>query len=144
MSRYAKRSQVPQSKTRMEIETLLEKWGCSKVGILADHETNEVEVQFFWKQDDRTWAARFSVNLAPDNVCDTQRQQEMDSRGKMRALLYYLRSAFSAVDVGIITAEQVFLPWLVTGTGETVGQALLPKLRELAAGSARALLGEGK
>lgn len=144
MTRYAKKSEVPVTKTRMEIEQLLEKWGCSKVGILADHETDDVEVQFMWRKDDALFAARFAVNLAPDEAYTTQRQQQMEQRGKMRALLYFLRSAFAAVDVGIIEPEQVFLPWLVTGTGETVSQALLPRMREIAQGNAVALLGEGR
>ena len=141
--RYAARSDVPLTKTRGEIERLLENWGCSKVGILADHETNEVEVQFMWRDGgDALYAARFSVNLAPDGTL-TKKQAADDQRGKMRALLYFLRSAFAAVDVGIIEPEQVFLPWIVTGTGETVSQALLPKLKQVAQGNARALLGEG-
>lgn len=144
MSRYAARSDVPLARTKQEIEKLLETWGCSKVGIFADHEANTVELQFLWRsQDDGMFAARFAVELEPDGSM-TKRQAEQDQRGKLRALLYFLRSAFAAVDVGIITPEEVFLPWLQTGTGQTVAETLLPKLRELSTGNAAKLLAAGR
>ena len=143
--RFAAYSQSPIANTRMEIEKLLSKWGCKKVGFFDHYDEQRVEIQFVWLADDGIpYAGRFVLDVRPCKLSELGASKiDAEVRGRWRALLYFLRSALGAVEAGIIEAEALFLPWLLQGNGQTVSEALLPRLRELQAGNAAMLLGAG-
>lgn len=135
MKRYGASSKVPVRQTRQEIERVLQGWGCRKVAFLDDYDALMVEIQFLWIDDEEvSWSALFRVSVAPNERLSTEKLREADVRGRWRTLLYWLRSALDAIDAGVIEPEQVFLPFLVTPTGETVAEIMVPRMRELGAG----------
>jgi hypothetical protein len=62
-------------------------------------------------------------------------KQEQMARATYRALHYWLKSQFEAVDFGLMSFEDVFLAhfeWMVGGRQTTVGQTVLPFLSQKA------------
>lgn len=60
-----------------------------------------------------------------------QERQEQMARTTYRALHYWLKSQFEAVDFGLLSFEQVFLShfeWMMDGKTVTIGQSLIPIL----------------
>jgi hypothetical protein len=60
-----------------------------------------------------------------------------------RVLLLWIKAAFNAVEAGIVTAEQIFLPFLEGADGKTVSEIAIPRMAELTRGSAGRLLTAG-
>lgn len=51
---------------------------------------------------------------------------EQDIKEAWRALLLFIKAALESVDRGIVTVEQAFMAFLVTGDGQTLGEKALP------------------
>ena len=130
--RYAEDSKVPIARTRASIEELLERWGADRIAWLVDRKAGRCEIQFAWTSEAGGYQARFGIDLDLEGGSD--------ARGRFRTLFYWLRAAFDAIDAGVISAEELFLPWLCGSDGVTVGEALLPRLKALETGSAARLL----
>jgi hypothetical protein len=141
--RYAQQTSVAVSKTKGEVEDLLRKWGASQMGWHDDFDSGKVFLRFMWYHDEAPFMARFTFELASkavlmEKACDQRNgqfsQPKFDKllkrRGMVehRGLLLFLKAVFNAVDLGIITAEQVFLPYLEDGQGRTVADLVVPQL----------------
>ena len=51
--------------------------------------------------------------------------------------------ASAEIDTGVISAEEIFLPWVVGSDGMTVSEVLLPRLKALPGTPMQKLLGAG-
>jgi hypothetical protein len=51
---------------------------------------------------------------------------EQDIKEAWRALLLFIKAALESVDRGIVSVEQAFMAFLVTGDGQTLGDKALP------------------
>ena len=51
---------------------------------------------------------------------------EQDVKEAWRALLLFIKAALESVDRGIVSVEQAFMAFLVTGNGQTLGDMALP------------------
>jgi len=137
---------VPVSKSRGEIEGLLRRWGASQMQWSDDFEGGQVMLRFFWRHDDQEYTARFMLSLGTaDEIRETCKDgrsnrfsqskfdKAMERRGMVehRELALLLKAIFVAVDRGIISAEQVFLPFLEGADGVTVSERVLPVLSKL-------------
>lgn len=162
MRRFAEDTTIGIGKTRGEIDDLLRAWGCHNIGWSEDYEKGIVTLVFLWRrkvkgQDPIEYAAKFIVRL-PDQATLREAAKDrwgyfrqpaldklMQGRGKQehRVLLLWLKAALNAVECGIIDADVIFLPFLVGGNGQTVAEAIVPRMRELKEGSALRLLGSG-
>jgi len=143
---YATETTVSVAKSRGEIENLLRTWGAKQMQWSDDFDVGHVMLRFFWSRGDQEYTARFNLNLpTADEIrdeCHAQRggrflqakfDKEMERRGMVehRELALLLKAIFVAVDRGIITAEQVFLPFLEGADGVTVSERVLPVLSKL-------------
>ncbi len=140
--RRGARSDVPVSRSREKITEVLKGWGCRQIGWVDDFDEGRCEVQFVFLSDaGQILQARFRIDTTPPEGL-TKAQGESDLRGRFRTLLYWLQACLDAIDLGIIEPEDVFLPWLVTTSGDTVGEVL----RDPAAleGGARLQLAAGR
>ena len=117
--RYAKRTVVPVSKSRSEIENVVLRYGADQFGSALDNEGGRAMVQFRIS----SWLVRF---ILPLYQCTEQQQRQ-----RWRALLIVIKAKLEAVESGITTVEEEFLPHIVTPTGETFGQWAVPQLREM-------------
>lgn len=118
------RSKVSVSQSRDKINQLLREWDSNQIRWADDFDRNVFILEFFWKWEDVTFQARTTVFL----------EAKSDGRTEHRVLFNYLKACFTAVESGLMEPGQVFLPMLVGPDGRTVGEVMLPRLRELETG----------
>ena len=157
--RFAQDTTVPIAKSRGEIDSLLRAWGCGQIQWSDDYERGRVRLQFVWQRQERAYLARFDLQLPSDadlrsRAKDGRSQKfsepkyrklmEGNGRREHRALALFIKAALNAVEDGIISPEQVFLPYLVGRDGRTLAEAAIPRLPQLlAGGDVHLLLGPG-
>jgi hypothetical protein len=106
-------------------------------------------LRFFWEYESQAFAARFVIAFPDDAVlreeCVDGRtggfsQAKYDKAVKRvgmvehRELALLIKAIFVAVEAGIISAEEVFLPFLEDDSGATVAQVVLPQLAKMTTG----------
>lgn len=154
--KYAEKTTVPIAKSRGEIDKLLRSWGALGVQWTDEFEAGRMALRFTWVHDETRYQARFLVDLeATEDIREQSHhlhtgafsrnkfEKAMDARGRQehRMLLLLLKAAFNAVDAGVMSAEQFFLPWIEDATGQTVAEQILPEMKKLLTGNATSLLG---
>jgi hypothetical protein len=159
MGRYAKKTQVGVAKSRGEIDSILTKWGADQLQWSDDLKNGQAMLRFIWEHDGTEYVAKFVIKtkteqeireLAVDGrngrFSKTKFDDLMGRRGMVehRELALLLKAIFVAVDAEIITAEQVFLPFLEDHTGMTVADVVLPHLAKIHQRGGVRLLMEGK
>lgn len=112
---YAEKTQVPSSKTKVEIETLLRKVGATTFGTAQEG----AKALVFFRLKDRM--VRFTLDL-PEN--------EQQERTRWRALLLVVKAKLESVATGLVTFEDEFLANTVMSDGQTVGDVIQPQITE--------------
>lgn len=107
------------SRSRAEVENLVLRYGADQFGSAIDHEGQRAMVQFRIA----SWLVRFVLPL------DVKSEQQ--ARQRWRALVLIIKAKLEAVETGITTVEEEFLPHIVTPRGDTFGQWAVPQLREM-------------
>ncbi len=75
------------------------------------------------------------------NPADARREYEQAVRQRWRALLLIIKAKLEAVDAGVVTFENEFLPYVVLPDGRTVAESVKPAIdTAYASGSVPALL----
>jgi hypothetical protein len=155
--RYAEGTSVSIGRSRGQIDDLLRAWGCTGTSWTDDWESGVAVLQFRWRRaEDEVYLARFTLRLPSEEqlrqrarhertgkVLDTKLAKLRKEAGQQeyRVLFIWLNGAFNAVEAGIVTAETVFLPFLVGNDGRTVAEVALPRMKHLlSAAGAQALL----
>lgn len=140
MSSFAKGTTVSVDKTRGEVETMLRKIGASQFGTITDIEGHKAIIGFKWKNIN----IQMQVGL-PDPKdrafvypkrgygCNSDTKQaelyEGEVRRRWRCLALALKAKIVAVEDKVTTFEKEFLPYMVTDTGETFGDRMMPSVR---------------
>lgn len=156
---YAKETNVAISKSRGQVDKLLREWGAKRVMWGDDWEAGQVMLRFVWSYEDVDYGARIVLQLATDLELKAAARHRttyvflpgkfrnlQEDRGKSehRLLLLWLKASFNAVEAGLVKAEALFLPFLEGADGQTVAEAILPRLPAmLDSGGTRNLLGTG-
>jgi hypothetical protein len=152
---------VATGRSRDQIVQLLRDWGAVGVQWTDEWESNQVILRFKWVNGEAGYMARFNLHLPTreeleerDDMIDqrTGRPSEsrvakaMARRGEQehRVLLLLLKAAFNAVEIGLLDAEQIFLPFFEGRDGSTVWEAAKENLPALGTGSAVKLLPAGR
>ena len=117
--RYARRTEVPVSRSRAEVENLVTRYGADQYGSAHDNEGGRAMIQFRIS----SWLVRF---ILPLKDCTEQQQRQ-----RWRALVLVIKAKLEAVESGIATIEEEFLAHVVTPGGETFGQWAVPQIREM-------------
>jgi hypothetical protein len=153
--KYAENTVVPPGESREEITDLLRLWGVTGIRWSENFENYRVMLEFVWQHEGVSYHARMNVALPDDEKLKEEAKHKRHgtllpdkfkrlkaSRGwrEHRVLSIFLKGAFEAIENGIITPEQLFLPWLVGSDGRTVAEAIGPRLPEILNNSATALL----
>ena len=134
MARYARNTTVNEHKSRMEIETTLQRYGASsfmygsKDGkALIGFEVKDRQIKMTLKMPDRK---EFEIDGRGHGrgvrVIDAALTKAI--RQRWRALSLVVKAKLEAVDCGIATFEQEFLAYMVLPGGRTVAEELVPKL----------------
>lgn len=130
MARYAETTEVSADRSLGQIQALLKQHGASAFSYGEDNAKFGVG----FVMEGRSY--RFIVPLPQPNdpeirFTDTGKERAAGTvqtllgqgrRQRFRALLLVLKAKLEAVEIGITTLEEEFLPALVLANGETVGQ----------------------
>jgi hypothetical protein len=123
--RYASGTEVPVSKSRMEVEQLLMKHGAHQVMIGSDSQLRSGFVAFTIER------RQYRIQVPPRESGGRPAQQEQAQREQWRALLLLLKAKLEVVASGFATHETEFLAYVVLANGATVGDEIAPRLREM-------------
>ena len=152
---YAANTSVPVERSRAEIERTLARYGASRFGTMIEPDGASIyfevqgrkiqlrvpmpprdDAQFTRHRGRSTWARQVGATEA-------SRRYDQEFRRRWRVLLITVKAMLEAVDSKVLTFDQAFLAHIVTGTGETIGAVLTPKIDAIAAGSGlRAILAQ--
>lgn len=150
--KFAEGTSVPVAKSKEDIAKLLREWGADRVAWQEDFKKGDIFLGFVWTKDDKQYGCRLHVSLRtekavredPDNldrrtgdVNENRVREALNRAGRseLRLLLLWLKAAFNAIDAGIVDAETLFLPFFITGNGETVADVVMPNLPSLVQGN---------
>jgi hypothetical protein len=166
-----KTTSVPVERSKESIRQLLIKFGARGVQFAEDFSTRQINVRFAKDVDGNGNLKTVSVTMiVPEppqkkkrgsrrrwnrntgryediTKTDDQRSEQM-YRATYRALHYWLKSNFEAVEFGLLSFEDVFLShfeWMVNGRRGTVGELVKPHLMnglQLAAPKSEVVIGE--
>lgn len=154
MSIYAKHTSVPVDRSRAQIERVLSVYGASGFGYHwerrevaispapvhgAKTEVREFASLIFQVQSRRV---RLDVPMPTIREAGTEAKKDAAVRQRWRAVLLVIKAKLEAVESGISTLDAEFLANIVTESGRTIGETIIPRLSE-AVKSGR-LLGDGK
>ena len=114
---YASETRVPVSKTRLEIETLLQKHKCEAFAIAYADQPRKVQIEF--QMNGRR--IRFGLPLPPLG-------KDQHERARWRGLLLAIKAKLDSVERGIESFDQAFLPHIVMPDGRTFGEISVPQL----------------
>lgn len=139
-------TQVPVAKSQEAIRKLLMQYGARGVQFYEDFETREINVRFAKEINRQLRTVSVSLKIPGADEGTTRRwsrtkrtyvyttqadRAEQKTRATYRALHYWLKSQFEAVDYGLFSFEDVFLShfeWMIDGKTTTVGALVKPKL----------------
>lgn len=140
MTRYAAQTGVPADRSRAEIEQTLQRWGASGfmygwqeqsavVAFIVDGR----QVRFVLPLPDRA-DPEFARTPAKRQLRDPEQRLaawEQATRQRWRALALVIKAKLEAVETGIVTFEQEFLPHLVLPDGGTVHDWIAPQMEQV-------------
>ncbi len=142
---------VPVEKSKQKIRDLLIGAGVRGVQFSEDFSTGAINVRFAKDIEGnmRTVSVTMKIPEVPESHCkqttvrrwnryagrtitySPKNKKEQMERATYRALHYWLKSQFEAVDFGLLRFEDVFLShfeWIIKGETRTVGELVLPHL----------------
>jgi hypothetical protein len=138
---YAADTKVPVARSRAEIDVLLKKWGCDGIQWTDAFRDQTVTLRFVWTWEGVAYRARLQLHLPTDVALRKQFPRSTASqlpdrrlqcsRALHRLLLLTLKAQLHAVDAGLVTGVEMFLPFLENGDGQTVAELVIPRLRAL-------------
>ena len=126
---------VAGDRARGEITRLLSGFGCSSVGFMDDFADHSVLLAFVYRErrvqlraSAKGWAALY----LRENPWHNRRRcsaADWESKAVLQgmiavssALRDWVKGQVTAIETGIVPFDHVFLPYMVTGTGETVAE----------------------
>lgn len=141
---YARKTKVDASQSRLEVERLLEKQGCERLGVM----TEQTHATIYFER--RGWSVQMRIPMpraedAPKNVSSAPAIRawvEARRRERWRQLLLVLKAKFCALEEGVETFEETFMAHLVVH-GVHVGQRALPAIRDAQKHGAQLILTAG-
>ena len=148
---YANKTKVTPARSRMEIEKTLERYGASSFGYMTSPEGAAIAFEAEGRRIRITVPipkhGDFQTNRAGHAVTDKQAEaaRAKAERQRWRALSLVVKAKLEAVEAGVATFEEEFLPYVLLPNGQTVGQDVLPKIAQAYENKKMPpLLGDGK
>ena len=126
--RFATRTKVPVDTSRKEIERTLSRYGAN--GFHYGWERRAVAASKGQTTMESRAVIGFVVKERRIQIDVPMPEDEREQRRMWRALLLLIKAKLEAIESGIGTLESEFLANVVTQSGATVGQILIPRLSE--------------
>jgi hypothetical protein len=121
---YAERTEVPVSKSKAEIEGLIERYGGSKYQAGWDGE----RALIMFEAEGRR--VRFVLPLPQRDNFTSQRGYEQEQRRVWRSLCLVIKAKLESWQAGIEGFEEAFLAQILLPSNSTVGDWLRPQIAE--------------
>jgi hypothetical protein len=139
MARYAARTPVSAAASREEIQRTLSRYGATEFGYAQAH--HQAAILFVIQG----WYVRIVVPMpardehrftrTPTGLTRSpqaqQREYDQAVRQRWRALVLVIKAKLEAVEAGITTIEEEFLPHIVLPDNRTIGQWMTPQLKRV-------------
>lgn len=135
MTRYAEQTTVPADRSLAEIESTLERYGATTFqygrtegrAVVAFSMAGR-EIRFILPLPDKGDVAftRTPRTGKAREPAAAKREYDQAVRQRWRALLLMVKAKLEAVDLGIVTFEDEFLPHTVLPSGRTVAEEIQP------------------
>lgn len=148
--RYAENTTVSAERSRIEIETVLKRYGAdelvsgwTKQSAMIGFRVHNRLVKFILPMPilDET---KYTETGRVRNDSSWEKTHEQEIKRRWRALLLNIKSKLEAVETGITTFDEEFLPHIVMQDGKTVGEHVIPRIAEAyETGSVPSLLPSG-
>lgn len=134
---FAGATEVPVYKSKADIEGLLTKYGAegyhSGWQAASTDDPGWDAIEFLWKNRQ----IRFRIprpSLNDPKVCTYKGPKQGDwieqlNRQRWRILMLVIKAKLEAVASGVSVFEEEFMPFIVTESGRTIGEILLPRLQ---------------
>lgn len=141
MTRYAAKTRVAPEKSLDEIRRIVGRYGAHEFGTLQRDRERIAEVYFAFKNlrikigvtlPTRDQSKRTSTGRVRSQTSAIDEAHEQAVRQRWRALCLAIKAKLEAVDCGISTIEQEFMPFVVLHDGTTLGEHLVPRLKLIA------------
>lgn len=118
---YAENTTVPVSKSRIEIEELIRKYGAGQ--FVSGYSGNRAVIGFTLNGRQ----IKFVLEI-PEGKTDRQTQQI--ERQRWRALLLVIKAKLEAIESGISSFDEEFMSNIVLSNGQTVGEYVGPQIEQ--------------
>lgn len=138
MRLYAAQTSVTPEKSRVEIETILKRYGADQFAYGWMETGAMIGFRF------NKWMVRFTIPIpSMEDAKKTPRGRrrysqsgilqawEQDKRRRWRSLALAIKAKLDTVATGITTFETEFLPYIVLPGGKTAGERMVPELEEI-------------
>ena len=141
--RAFEKTEVPANKTKMEVRDLLVKYGVKQFGIIEEpcraligftHRGRTVKIEVPLPDKALRATSKSGSYLAAGTPAALQ-AHEQEERRLWRAVRAWIFAQLEAVQSGIVTYEDAFLPWTVLPNKQTFREWAEPQIeREVSAG----------
>lgn len=136
MTRYAQRSKVDVSKSRNEIEKTLSRYGAGSFAYMTEGSKAAIAFEAHGRRirmmvllpDRKPFETNKLGHARPEYVIEAAWLQA--GRQRWRALALVVKAKLEAVESGVATFEQEFLPYTLLPNGKTVAEAMLPQIEQ--------------
>lgn len=146
MPTYAKETTVSVDKSKAEIQRTLARWGASAFmyaedgdDVLVAFKYSGLTVRLALPMPDRNDATILRTPVSKElRTKDTQEKVYQQAiKQRWRGLLLMLKAKLEAIELGIVTFDQEFLPYLVLPSGLTVTDQLMPQIYQALEGGSQ-------
>jgi hypothetical protein len=141
MSRYARQTTVPIERSKAEIERTLARYGASHFGYVSEPGTATIAFRAHGRAIRMRLAlpaiGEFKKDRRGRARAPSAAEKELDRAVKQRwrALALVIKAKLEAIESGIATFDDEWLPYTVLPDGRTVAETVVPQLGQLEAGA---------
>jgi hypothetical protein len=135
MSRYAKNTSVPVSKSKNEIEQILLRYGADQFlygvdlggrRIIKKYEKRQIKMRLpLPNREEFRYTESRGLERHPDDI---EKSWEKACRQRWRALCLVIKAKLEAIESGIASFEDEFLAYTMLPSGDTVGEWAVDKI----------------
>ena len=155
MPEYAKNTTVSEQKSILEIESTLRRYDARSFAYGWEEKEGKETCVVAFKTDDRTMRFKLHMPSRSEFVTTPTGMERAEStieneyqkarRQRWRALLLIVKAKLEAIDSGITTFDEEFLPYMVLPGGKTIAEVTMPQLEDAyATGGVPQLLSESE
>ena len=140
--KYASNTSVSVEKSRAEIEGTLSRYGATKFAYMTEDlrailafEIAGKRIRFILplpNKNDAEFAFKKHYNSTKRRNPEEQHSVwEQSCRQRRRALALAIKAKLEWIETGIVSVEEEFLPYIVTSSGKTIAEMVIPQLNQL-------------